>query len=92
VLIEAGRVDYHGSHIPVASPHRQPAQPTGCSTPSPTRLNGCALRYLRGKTLGGCSSINADLQKSTRRDYDKWAELTGDSLDLGQRPAPLQAA
>ncbi|MGE3927813.1 MAG: GMC family oxidoreductase, partial [Lautropia sp.] len=42
-------------------------------------LNGRQLRYPRGKTLGGCSSINGMIyMRGQRRDYDGWAELTGD--------------
>ena len=42
-------------------------------------LNGRSLIYPRGKTLGGCSSINGMLYiRGQARDYDGWAELTGD--------------
>ena len=42
-------------------------------------LNGRALRYPRGKTLGGCSSINGMIyMRGQARDYDQWAQLTGD--------------
>jgi choline dehydrogenase len=43
-------------------------------------LNGRALRYPRGKTLGGCSSINGMIyMRGQARDYDGWAQLTGDA-------------
>jgi choline dehydrogenase len=42
-------------------------------------LNGRTLRYPRGKTLGGCSSINGMIyMRGQARDYDQWAKLTGD--------------
>ena len=42
-------------------------------------LNGRTLRYPRGKTLGGCSSINGMIyMRGQSRDYDHWAQLTGD--------------
>jgi len=43
-------------------------------------LNGRSLRYPRGKVLGGCSSINGMIyMRGQARDYDQWAQLTGDS-------------
>ena len=43
-------------------------------------LNGRALLYPRGKTLGGSSSINAMIyMRGQKRDYDEWARLTGDA-------------
>ncbi|MBA4195382.1 MAG: choline dehydrogenase, partial [Comamonadaceae bacterium] len=42
-------------------------------------LNGRRLRYPRGKTLGGCSSINGMIyMRGQQRDYQRWAEITGD--------------
>jgi choline dehydrogenase len=42
-------------------------------------LNGRTLRYPRGKTLGGCSSINGMIyMRGQARDYDRWAQITGD--------------
>ena len=39
-------------------------------------LNGRALNYPRGKTLGGCSSINGMLYlRGQARDYDLWRQL-----------------
>ncbi len=42
-------------------------------------LNGRRLRYPRGRVLGGCSSINGMIyMRGQARDYDAWAELTGE--------------
>jgi choline dehydrogenase len=42
-------------------------------------LNGRALVYPRGKVLGGCSSINGMIyMRGQSRDYDGWAEATGE--------------
>jgi choline dehydrogenase len=42
-------------------------------------LNGRSLIYPRGKVLGGCSSINGMIyMRGQSRDYDHWADLTGD--------------
>jgi choline dehydrogenase len=42
-------------------------------------LNGRTLRYPRGRVLGGCSSINGMIyMRGQARDYDLWADLTGE--------------
>jgi choline dehydrogenase len=55
--------------------------PTGCSNTEPDAgLNGRTLRYPRGKTLGGSSSINGMIyMRGQSRDYDGWAQRTGDA-------------
>ena len=43
-------------------------------------LNGRAIIYARGKGLGGSTLINAMLYlRGQTRDYNEWAELTGDA-------------
>jgi len=43
-------------------------------------LNGRSIIYARGKGLGGSTLINAMLYlRGQERDYNEWAELTGDS-------------
>jgi choline dehydrogenase len=82
LLIEAGRRDdYHWIHIPVGYLYciGNPRTDWLYHTEADAGLNGRALRYPRGKTLGGCSSINGMIyMRGQARDYDHWAELTGD--------------
>jgi len=82
LLIEAGpRDDYHWIHIPVGYLYciGNPRTDWMYSTEPDTGLNGRVLRYPRGKTVGGCSSINGMIyMRGQSRDYDRWAELTGD--------------
>jgi choline dehydrogenase len=83
LMIEAGRKDdYHWIHIPVGYLHciGNPRTDWLYNTEPDAGLNGRSLRYPRGKTLGGCSSINGMIyMRGQARDYDGWAELTGDS-------------
>jgi len=83
LLIEAGRRDdYHWIHIPVGYLHciGNPRTDWLFNTEPDAGLNGRALRYPRGKTLGGCSSINGMIyMRGQARDYDQWAQLTGDA-------------
>ncbi|MBC7436603.1 MAG: GMC family oxidoreductase N-terminal domain-containing protein [Bdellovibrionales bacterium] len=83
LLIEAGRRDdYHWIHIPVGYLYciGNPRTDWLYNTEPDAGLNGRALRYPRGKTLGGCSSINGMIyMRGQARDYDQWAQLTGDA-------------
>jgi choline dehydrogenase len=83
LLIEAGtRDDYHWIHIPVGYLYciGNPRTDWLYKTEPDAGLNGRQLRYPRGKTLGGCSSINGMIyMRGQARDYDHWAELTGDA-------------
>lgn len=83
LLLEAGGKDnYHWIHIPVgylyciSNPHTD-----WCFSTEPEEgLNGRALLYPRGKTLGGCSSINGMIyMRGQARDYDSWANETGEN-------------
>jgi choline dehydrogenase len=82
LLIEAGRKDdYHWIHIPVGYLYciGNPRTDWLYQTEPDAGLNGRRLRYPRGKTLGGCSSINGMIyMRGQARDYDQWAQLTGD--------------
>jgi choline dehydrogenase len=82
LLLEAGgKDDYHWIHIPVGYLHciGNPRTDWCFNTEAEPGLNGRSLRYPRGKVLGGCSSINGMIyMRGQSRDYDHWAELTGD--------------
>jgi choline dehydrogenase len=83
LLIEAGgRDDYHWIHIPVGYLYciGNPRTDWLYQTEPDAGLNGRKLRYPRGKTLGGCSSINGMIyMRGQARDYDGWAALGEDS-------------
>jgi choline dehydrogenase len=83
LLIEAGRRDdYHWIHIPVGYLYCIGNARTDWlyHTEPDAGLNGRKLRYPRGKTLGGCSSINGMIyMRGQSRDYDEWAQATGDA-------------
>ena len=83
LLIEAGRRDdYHWIHIPVGYLYciGNPRTDWLYRTEVDAGLNGRQLRYPRGKTLGGCSSINGMIyMRGQARDYDQWARITGDA-------------
>ena len=82
LLIEAGRRDdYHWIHIPVGYLYciGNPRTDWLYNTEPDPGLNGRSLRYPRGKTLGGCSSINGMIyMRGQARDYEHWAQVTGD--------------
>ena len=82
LLIEAGRRDdYHWIHIPVGYLYcmGNPRTDWMFNTEPNAGLNGRSLSYPRGKTLGGCSSINGMIyMRGQARDYDQWAQLLGD--------------
>ena len=83
LLLEAGRKDdYHWIHIPVGYLYCIGNARTDWlyNTEPDAGLNGRQLRYPRGKTLGGCSSINGMIyMRGQARDYDSWAQATGDA-------------
>ena len=82
LLIEAGRKDdYHWIHIPVGYLYciGNPRTDWLYQTEKDAGLNGRQLRYPRGKTLGGCSSINGMIyMRGQARDYNHWADVLGD--------------
>jgi choline dehydrogenase len=84
LLIEAGPKDnYHWIHVPVGYLYciGNPRTDWLFHTEPDAGLNGRTLRYPRGKTLGGCSSINGMIyMRGQARDYDQWAQLTGDDV------------
>lgn len=82
LLIEAGgRDNYHWIHIPVGYLYciNNPRTDWLFRTEPDKGLNGRSLIYPRGKTLGGCSSINGMIyMRGQARDYDHWADVAGD--------------
>ena len=82
LLLEAGgRDNYIWINIPVGYLYciGNPRTDWMFTTEAEPGLNGRALRYPRGKVLGGCSSINGMIyMRGQARDYDAWAEATGD--------------
>jgi choline dehydrogenase len=83
LLVEAGGNDrYPWIHIPVGYLYciGNPRTDWCYQTEPDAGLNGRTLRYPRGKALGGCSSINGMIyMRGQKRDYARWAELTGDT-------------
>ena len=84
LLIEAGgRDNYHWIHIPVGYLYciGNPRTDWLYQTEPDAGLNGRRLRYPRGRVLGGCSSINGMIyMRGQSRDYDHWAEVSGEPL------------
>ena len=82
LLLEAGKPDtYPWIHIPVGYLYciGNPRTDWMYNTEPDKGLNGRVLRYPRGKTLGGCSSINGMIyMRGQSRDYDNWAKLSGE--------------
>ncbi|WP_370264277.1 GMC family oxidoreductase [Limnobacter sp.] len=82
LLLEAGGKDnYPWIHIPVGYLYciDNPRTDWRFKTQPDAGLNGRSLIYPRGKTLGGCSSINGMIyMRGQARDYAQWAQLTGD--------------
>ncbi len=93
LLIEAGgQDDYHWIHIPVGYLYciGNPRTDWLYQTEAEPGLNGRRLRYPRGKTLGGSSSINGMIyMRGQARDYDGWAEATGDDSWRWERVLPF---
>ena len=83
LLLEAGKSDsYPWIHIPVGYLYciGNPRTDWMYNTEADQGLNGRSLRYPRGKTLGGCSSINGMIyMRGQARDYDNWATATGEA-------------
>jgi choline dehydrogenase len=93
LLIEAGaKDDYIWIHIPVGYLYciDNPRTDWRYRTEADPGLNGRSLIYPRGKVLGGSSSINGMIyMRGQARDYDQWAELTGDPSWRWESVLPL---
>ncbi len=92
LLIEAGgRDNYPWIHIPVGYLYciDNPRTDWRYRTEPDAGLNGRTLIYPRGKTLGGCSSINGMIyMRGQARDYDAWAHALGDDAWRWQHCLP----
>jgi choline dehydrogenase len=79
LLLEAGgRDDYIWIHIPIGYLYTidNPRTDWRFHTEAEPGLNGRVLKYPRGKTLGGCSSINGMIyMRGQAADYDGWREM-----------------
>lgn len=93
LLIEAGgRDDYLWIHIPVGYLYciNNPRTDWMYQTAAEAGLHGRRLIYPRGKVLGGCSSINGMIyMRGQARDYDEWAQLSGDASWRWDQVLPL---
>ena len=93
LLIEAGgKDDYVWIHIPVGYLYciDNPRTDWRYRTAQDPGLNGRSLIYPRGRVLGGCSSINGMIyMRGQTRDYEAWAELTGDDSWRWQNVLPI---
>lgn len=82
LLLEAGGSDWHPFiHMPagLAKLVGKKGVNWDYSTEPEAQLDGRRLWWPRGKVLGGSSSINAMCYiRGDARDYDEWAQLTGD--------------
>ena len=79
LLLEAGgKDDYLWIRVPVGYLYciGNPRTDWCFSTESEASLNGRALKYPRGRVLGGCSSINGMIyMRGQAADYDGWRQL-----------------
>jgi choline dehydrogenase len=86
-LLEAGGDDdYLWIHVPVGYLYciGNPRTDWCFSTAAEPGLNGKAIRYPRGKVLGGCSSINGMIyMRGQREDYDGWRDGDGHGPNIG---------
>ena len=93
LLLEAGgRDDWIWIHIPVGYLYciGNPRTDWRYKTEPEAGLNGRSINYPRGRVLGGSSSINAMLYlRGQARDYDEWAQLSGDSAWAWQNVLPV---
>lgn len=86
-LLEAGADDnYLWIHVPVGYLYciGNPRTDWCFSTVAEPGLNGKAIRYPRGKVIGGCSAINGMIyMRGQREDYDGWRDGDGHGANPG---------
>ena len=95
LLLEAGRQGQHPYiSIPLGSARctTQAMFDWGYDTEPEPNLNNRRIEAMRGKVLGGSSSINVmAFTRGNRADYDRWAQKGALRLVLCRRAALLQA-
>jgi choline dehydrogenase len=93
LLLEAGGKDsWIWIHIPVGYLYciGNPRTDWCYRTESEQGLGGRSILYARGRVLGGSSSINAMIyMRGQTRDYDEWAQLSGDDSWRWDQVLPL---
>ncbi|HEY1075287.1 MAG TPA: GMC family oxidoreductase N-terminal domain-containing protein, partial [Fontimonas sp.] len=93
LLLEAGGKDnWIWIHIPVGYLYciGNPRTDWCYRTQPEEGLGGRSILYARGRVLGGSSSINAMIyMRGQTRDYDEWAQLTGDDSWRWDRVLPI---
>ena len=93
LLLEAGgKDDYIWIHIPVGYLYciNNPRTDWLYRSQAEDGLHGRSLIYPRGKVLGGSSSINGMIyMRGQARDYDEWAQLSGDDSWRWDQVLPL---
>lgn len=93
LLLEAGGKDnWIWIHIPVGYLYciGNPRTDWCYKTEPEPGLNGRSILYARGRVLGGCTSINAMIyMRGQARDYDEWAQLSGDPAWSWDNVLPL---
>jgi choline dehydrogenase len=86
-LLEAGGSDdYLWVHVPVGYLYciGNPRTDWCFDTAAEPGLNGRAIRYPRGRVLGGCSSINGMIyMRGQRQDYEEWRAGDGHGPNPG---------
>ena len=93
LLLEAGgKDDWIWIHIPVGYLYciGNPRTDWCYRTQDEAGLGGRNILYARGRVLGGSSSINAMIyMRGQQRDYDEWAQLSGDASWRWDQVLPL---
>ncbi len=93
LLLEAGGKDnWLWFHVPVGYLYcfGNPRADWCYQTDAEKGLGGRQIAYARGRVLGGCSSINGMIyMRGQSRDYNEWAELTGDNSWCWEHVLPL---
>jgi choline dehydrogenase len=93
LLLEAGGKDnWIAIHVPVGYLYciGNPRTDWCFRTQVEPGLGDRSINYARGRVLGGCSSINGMIyMRGQTRDYDEWANLTGDTSWRWNQVLPL---